>query len=447
MTLRRRLARWLFETVSGQSLAALTPDLRDGRHWTDLTGRPHDRSRHEIREQYTDALHAWRKNPIAWRIISITTDYTVGDAITLTSAHADMQRFITAFWDHPQNRITLRQEAIAEELARAGDLFVLLFRQRHDGVSLLRFLTKDQVHQIETKTNDWERETIIWQKPAAAGEQPKKWVTPHHPRARRYKANALHYTINRPLGAAFGESDLTAIIPWLKRYSRMLEDRVRFHWATRMFLWFVTVPHNRVQEKRTQYATPPEAGSIVVKDDAETWEAQSPIIRGQDAAPDLRATRMMIDAGSGYPPHWRGEATDVNLATAVAMQEPAERHLRRRQRYLIHILCDLTYWAYRRAHQLRPQLWPALDEQRYSRLFTVSAPDVSRADNHTLAQATRQLSQAMATMSEKYNDAPTLKRILLKLLFRFAGEPLEQEAINKIMHEATHHAQPQPTPS
>ena len=39
----------------------------------------------------------------------------------------------------------------------------------------------------------------------------------------------------------------------------------------------------------------------------------------------------MIDAGSGYPPHWRGESGEANLATATAMQAPTERHLMRRQ--------------------------------------------------------------------------------------------------------------------
>ena len=80
----------------------------------------------------------------------------------------------------------------------------------------------------------------------------------------------------------------------------------------------------------------------------------SPVIRGADTAPDLKAVRNMIDGGSGCPPHWRGEATDVNLATTQAMQEPAERHLARRQYYFIWLLKDITYQASQRAHQLRP---------------------------------------------------------------------------------------------
>ena len=79
-------------------------------------------------ELYNDSLEAWRKNPIAWRIIAITTDYVIGDRIAITSPKRDLARFIAAFWNHPQNRLDLRLEAMSDELARSGDLFVALFR-------------------------------------------------------------------------------------------------------------------------------------------------------------------------------------------------------------------------------------------------------------------------------------------------------------------------------
>ena len=48
-----------------------------------------------------------------------------------------------------------------------------------------------------------------------------------------------------------GESDLTTIIPWLLRYSRMLEDRVRLHWAARAFLYLVTVPPTKSERNQS----------------------------------------------------------------------------------------------------------------------------------------------------------------------------------------------------
>jgi len=50
-----------------------------------LSGRPHDYDTSRVLELYQDALTAWRKNPIAWRIVSITTDYVVGDYVRISS--------------------------------------------------------------------------------------------------------------------------------------------------------------------------------------------------------------------------------------------------------------------------------------------------------------------------------------------------------------------------
>ncbi len=393
MTWRTKLAKWL--TGDQYSAFTVNPNLITDDGWKSH-GRRHDRDHADIRSQYDDALTAWRKNPMAWRIIQITTDYTVGEGIKISSPNKDMQRFIEKFWFHPENRIGLRLEGMAEELARSGDLFPLLFREKHTGMSLLRFLTKDEVLKIETKKSDWEKETAVIQA-TDDPTNPKRWVTPHsHARQTLQSGRPCTTTSTSPSGPSSANPTWPPSCPGCSATRRMLEDRVRFHWATRLFLWMVRVPRNRVAEKAEQYRRPPDAGSIIVHDESEEWEVKSPVIRGADAAPDLKAVRNMIDGGSGYPPHWRGEATDVNLATAQAMQEPAERHLARRQNYFIWLLQDITYQAYQRAHQVRPQLWPAIEENRYHILFNSAAPDVSRTDNQVLAQATNNLAAAFA---------------------------------------------------
>ncbi|MDX1417450.1 MAG: hypothetical protein R3293_24815 [Candidatus Promineifilaceae bacterium] len=435
MSRRERLAEWVYGRLVGRERLAVRPNLMADEHWPERQARPHDRPQADMARQYLEALNAWRKNPMAWRMIQITTDYTVAGGIQISSPDPYMQRFIKAFWQHPENHIANRLEAMSDELARSGDLFPVLFRQRQNGVSLLRFLTKDQVLKIETAPNDWEREVAVIQK-TADPTQPKKWRMPHDGKRFSQRAIALHYAVNRPIGAQFGESDLATVLPWLLRYSRMLEDRVRFHWATRLFLWFVQVPRNRVQEKAEQYRRPPEAGSVIVHDESESWETRSPALRGADAAPDMKAVRQMIDAGSGYPPHWRGEAADVNLATAQAMQEPAERHLARRQKYFTWMLSDLTYQAYVRASQLRPELWPMTAEANYEALFTITAPDVSRGDNVDLAQAADRLASAFDSINAQYPRSDTLRRILLKLLLNFAGETPTDETLDQILDES-----------
>ena len=463
-----------------EPLAAITARVDDSPGWGGLSSRPHDYDAARLQELYLDALAAWRKNPIAWRIVAITTDYVVGDRIRISSPLRRMERFISEFWNHPKNRMDLRLESMSDELARAGDLFVLLFRNVQDGMSYIRFVTKDQIQSIETADNDWETELSYTTLPsslmggAGGGYEPQRWLSPAHPAANEAPAVMLHYAVNRPLGALLGESDLTTLLPWLQRYSRMLEDRVRLHWAMRAFLWMVTVPASKIREKQEQYRQPPEAGSIIVKDETETWQPVAPQLHSADAHHDLQAVRQMIDAGSGYPPHWRGEAAEANLATATAMQAPTERHLQRRQQYFAYMLQDILYQAYQRrvqAGRARP-----LTTTDYSRLFSLSIPDISRSDNEALARSARDIAQGLASLtglvstsgpasssSPTSSSTPTsssgpasssgptsssapasssapllpgntaFKRLALKLFMKFAGEPLAEDELNEII--------------
>ncbi len=418
---------------------AVTVRIDDSQGWGSLTNRPHEYDQGKLQELYEDALTAWRKNPIAWRIIAITTDYTVGDNLRIGSPNRSLAKFIYTFWNHAENRMDLRLESLSDELARSGDLFLVLFRNQVDGMSYLRLVTKDRITKIEAAPDDWEKELVYYEK-QNSGED-RRWLAPLHPDAEGADAIMMHYAVNRPAGALLGESDLTTMLPWLQRYSRMLEDRVRLHWAVRSFLWIVSVPSNLVAAKREQYRNPPEAGSVVIKDESETWQAVNPDLKGMDARYDMQSVRQMIDAGSGYPPHWRGEAGDANLATATAMQGPTERHLLRRQQYFIFILNDLLYHAYDRARQLgRVRPLPTTD---YDKLFNAVIPEISRWDNESLARAAREMATAMTMMNQQLpGQSELFLKIILRMILRFAGEPQNDETLEQILTQVKENPNP-----
>ncbi len=409
----------------------------DSSGWASASGKSHDYEWPQVQELYQDALVAWRKNPIAWRIVAITTDYLVGDQLRLDSPVKDLDIFIRQFWNHSENHMDLRLEGLSDELARSGDLFIVLFRNAQDGMSYLRLVTKDRITKIVTAENDWEKE-LEYHEALDAGGRVKVWLSPNHPEAAEAEGIMLHYAVNRPVGALLGESDLTTMLPWLQRYSRMLEDRVQLHWAVRSFLWFVTVPTNMVKAKQEQYRTQPESGNIVVKDEAEAWEAVAPDLKGLDAKYDLQAVRGMIDAGSGYPPHWRGEAGDANLATATAMQGPTERHLLRRQQYFGYMLQDILFQAYRRKAALG--LANPLPFEDYARLFKLITPDVSRWDNESTARAAREMATAMQILNPQMpGRSESLAKLGVKLTMKAAASPQAEEDIEAMYAEALAH--------
>ena len=430
------VARWIGGPAAaagspfGDTLAAVTGTVDDSAGWVSFQGGPNDRDASEIQQLYTDALTAWRKNPMAKRIIDCTVDYVLGDGIT-PSATGQIGQFITKWWDHPKNHMTRRLPELSEELARAGDLFLTLHTNPVDGISYVRPVPKDRIIKIETLPNDWETEIAYYETQEA--REPRKWLSPHHPDAADAPAIMVHYSVNKVVGALLGESDLGTMLPWLLRYSRLLEDRVRLHWAARAFMWIVTVPSNLVAAKQEQYRTTPDTGSIIVKDDAEDWKAVSPDLKGFDAHYDMRALRQMIDAGSGMPPHWRGEAHDVSLATAQAMEHSASRHLRRRQLYTRFLVADLTHQAYTRA----AHMGKVRGKPNFAAI-TVEMTDIDRVDNKDLADAAHTIAQALdiAARTTATGHSDTLRRLALRLILRFGGETLDEDTVNTILDEA-----------
>ena len=336
-------------------LAQVTP-IAVGLPGDGLVGRSSgsrlDKPWHELAQEFDDAVDAWRKHPLARRLVGLTTAYTVGSGITLSSDRPEVQRFLREFWS--ANRMALRVDEWSDELARSGELFPVLFTHPVSGLSSVRTVPAALIERVEVDPEDYEQERRYWQT-TGPGEAAKWWAGVGHREPPGRAADAglplmLHYAVNRPVGAVRGESDLAPILPWLRRYSRWLEDRVRLNAAMRAFLWIVHAPARLRTTLEERYRQPPEAGSVIIAESGvETWDAVTPNLHAGDAEKDGRAIRWMIAAGGpGTALLDLGEGEDSNLATGQAMAEQRRRFLRRRQAYLAWLLSDLVVQAYTR---------------------------------------------------------------------------------------------------
>jgi hypothetical protein len=244
----------------------------------------------------------------------------------------------------------------------------------------------------------------------------------------------LHYAVNRPIGALRGESDLAPILPWLRRYSRWLEDRVRLNAAVRAFLWIVHAPARLRTQLEERYRVPPEAGSVIIAEqDAEQWTAVAPNLHAADAELDGRAIRWMIVAGGlGTALIDLGEGEDANLATGQAMAEQRRRFLRRRQAYLVWLLTDVVVQAYTLSISVTGKHAGGGDPAITHAAITATAPDISPEDNQALAAAAQQLSAALQQLATITGEGAAYRRMALRLFAKFVGESLgdsEQAAI------------------
>jgi len=443
--MRDLLARWL-RGLAGR-LDAVTVvavgKADDGLVAFGLAGTDLDKQWGELLGEFKDAFDAWRKNPLARRIVGIVTAYVLGgDSIVLHSTYGPLDRFIQDLVSLPDNRWGIRQSDWCDELTRAGELFPTVHFNSADGTVHFRAVSASRIERVEWDEEDYEAETLYHE----AGDVLGDGAVWYHPRAvpdrngldgESPRPVMLHYAVNRPVGCVRGESDLAPILPWLRRYSRWLEDRVRTNAAHRLFLWLVKVPSKLVRAKEEQYRKAPSPGSVLVVDrDNEEWEAVSPRLEARDVAADGRAIRWMIVAGGpGLSLLDIGESETANLASSRTLAEQRRRFLRRRQAYFGYILADVMVQAWNRVVAL------GLRRGRQATLadVTIGVPDIAPEDNEALAAASDELMDAFGKLGEMVGSTSALKRIAARLLFKFLGERVSEqefeEIVGKVMAE------------
>ena len=420
--IRKTFAEWVFGDIIQQRVANAVKAVDDA-YWSQIVSGAGtlDNDWSAKRQELQEALEAWRVNPLARRIVSLTTDYVVGSGISVSSDQEWVDQCITEFWRN--NHMERRCYDWCDELTRSGELFIVMRTEGVSGASFVRAIPAAWIDRIETDPNDYERE-LRYHEMGGVGISKQenswegRWWPAALPGSEKQEQVMLHYTINRPVGCVRGDGDLTPLLPWLKRYKDWLENRVRLNKYKTAFLWDVTVSSRPgasdvLRQKRFQYQKPPEPGSIIVHGDTEKWEAVSPKIEAWDAKEDGRAIRLIIAAGAGVPLHFLSEGESATRATAAEMGDPTFRHYYHRQLLFGRMLQDLLETAIRRA-QARGRGQPFAEPR-----LAVKFADITRKDNQMLAQSAWMITQALDLMARHgWIDRQTA----IELAMKFAGE-------------------------
>jgi len=302
-------------------------------------------------------------------------------------------------------------------------------------MSRVRTVPASLIEAVDVDPEDYERELRFRERqPVTALTAEKWWAGPGgHPEvAQLSDPLMLHYAVNRPMGAVRGESDLVSVLPWLRRYSRWLEDRVRLNAAMRAFLWIVKAPTRLRAALAEQYRQAPEAGSVILADPEESWEAVTPSLGAGDAAKDGRAIRWMIVAGGpGTALLDMGEGEDSNLATGQAMVEQRRRFLRRRQSFLGWLLADLTMVAWQRYAVAQGRRWRSVTVAD----LMVELPDISPEDNAVLAGAAAALTGSLVQLATLTGESEAFTRMALRLFTKFTGEVVKAQEFEEIVRK------------
>lgn len=369
----------------------------------------------------TDSLEAWQTNPLARRIVSLTTQYVVGGGINFTCKHEVTLAFMRQWFNHPLNGLLKQVYEWCDELTRTGDLFLLLSPDS-SGMSYIRAIPTSMVDQIQCKPTDVDQETCFIMRDEFKSIYPVfDFKNPTFD-----KPAALHFTINRPVGAQWGESDLAPALKWLSRYSNWLEDRARLNRYRNAFLFIVKGKFKsnaeRIARQRELNAQPPNPGSIIVADmDNEEWEVISPKLESTQAGEDGLALKKMIAAGSGIPMHFLAEPESSTRTTAEAAGGPTYRHFEQRQ--------NLFVWMMKTVFQAAVTIRATVDNTvDKSAEIVVTGSDISSRDNISLAMATSNITSALSNLRDRQliDDQE-----FLRLIYRFCGETADVEDMLK----------------
>lgn len=387
-------------------------------------GETRERYPADRQELLRQSLEAWQTNPLARRIVELTSQYVVGGGITLSSKHPAVNRFLHQWWNHPLNRMDVRCSEWCEELVRSGEIFVILSSDPA-GMSYLRALPAVQVQHIHTAANDIEQETAFSEYPSAIAGGGTTWQAWQPSAAGSeelpFAPVVRHYAINRPVGALRGEPDLAPLLKWLARYSAWLEDRVRLNRYRQAFLYQVKAAFTNEQERHNRQTAlnraAPNPGSILVTDESETWSVIQPNLASTEAGEDGLAIKRIIAAGAGLPMHFLAEPEGATRTTAESAGGPTFRHFEQRQRWFLWMIRDLAGIVLARRAQIDRSLDPAAE-------ISVQGTDISARDNGDLASAAEGIIRAFSSLRDRglIDDAE-----LLRLAYRFSGEVTDVE--------------------
>ncbi len=197
------------------------------------------------------------------------------------------------------------------------------------------------------------------------------------------------------------------------------------------FLYQVKAKFNseaeRLARQKTLAANPPTPGSILVTDDSEEWSVIAPELNSADANADGLALKKMIASGAGIPLHFLAEPESSTRTTAESAGGPTFRHFEQRQNYFCWLLSDVLGVVVARRSLVDRHV------SKTSRLKVIGG-DISARDNTALSMAANNIANVFIQLHDRNlidgNE-------LLRLVYRFAGETIDEDLLNKPVEERT----------
>src|SRR5712691_1677652 len=105
-------------------------------------------------EIHNQCYEVYNANPLANYIVDITTNFVLGNGLTITAAARRAQKIIDRFWTDPDIHMATRVYSLCTELSLYGEQFIRFFVSPYDGRVKIRQIDPSLIDQIETDPQD-----------------------------------------------------------------------------------------------------------------------------------------------------------------------------------------------------------------------------------------------------------------------------------------------------
>lgn len=426
LPLRRELATEQVHEARAQEAFGLTGafggDPDDALYRRLTTGvRMHHRDLTPLQQERMLEI-AWflfEQNPLAKRLITLTSDLVTGGGITVDADDDRIQAVIDKVWTGRINQLQSRAREFHNALGITGELVLPVAVNPINGGLQLGYLDPAQVEAVIPTPGNILVPMAIRLKPdpsSGSGTGRQLSIVQENPVTGRLEGECFYLGINKLPNSLRGRSDLLAYADWIDMYDQfMLSEVERIHLQS-SFVWDYTIEGaDAATVKAKLNALPqPRPGQVFGHNEKEKLEARTPDLKATDRSAAGRMMLTHIIGSFGFPLSYFG-FIDSNRATIEGQNDIMLRTPASRQYEYQGFLETIVRFAVEQATHRNPVLFRDAKAGFKVRMPEIQAKDVSRV-GQIFSQVVTALDTAMQNKTASRQLAVTVTVGLLKHL-------------------------------
>lgn len=261
-----------------------------------------------------------RVNPVANRLLTLISDFVLGEGIEVSGASAAVQDVVTQHWTGRYNAWDRESPARMRRFFKTGEYLMPLFINPVNGDVRVGSILSDRIKTVHTDPENWESVTEVELMPVTGQTEGVRYTVVND-----FSADELAGVERPALWWSYGNDDgergislLYPIADYLDALDQFMFSEVERWLLLKAFVWDVTIKgatQDTINEmvKRGDFRTPTPS-EVIVHNDTTEWQAKSPQLDTHDAANGIRLVRNHALGAVGIPEHWYAEGGDVNRA-------------------------------------------------------------------------------------------------------------------------------------